>query len=152
MRYEFPMIPAASGSLWFFAILAVIILAILPLFGYMAYSSRHTEFVVSPDGLDIRGTFYGRMIPASSLVVGEARAIDLTIERDFRPRWRTNGIGMPGYQAGWFRLRNRGKALLFVTDRRHVVYLPTRDGYSVFLSIRDPDAFLRVLKETAGAL
>ena len=66
------------------------------------------------------------------------------------PRWKTNGVGLPGYQAGWFRLRRGGKALLFVTDRTRVVFVPTNEGYSVLLSVPDPDVFLRTLRAAAG--
>jgi hypothetical protein len=55
------------------------------------------------------------------------------------------GTGLPGYQAGWFRLRNGEKALVYLTDRRRAVYVPTTAGYDVLLSPEDPDGFLRAL-------
>ena len=38
------------------------------------------------------------------------------------------------------------RRLAYLTDRRRVVYLPTRDGYSILLSVREPQAFLDALK------
>ena len=71
--------------------------------------------------------------------------MDLTESREYQPRWRTFGTGLPGYRAGWFRLRNREKALLYVTDGSRVVYIPTRDNYSVLLSVAEPERFLQAL-------
>ena len=52
------------------------------------------------------------------------------------------GTGMPGYQAGWFRLQNGDKALVYMTDSRRAVYVPTTEGYAVLVSPADPDAFV----------
>ena len=60
--------------------------------------------------------------------------------------WRRMGTGLPGYQAGWFRLRNGEKALLYLTDRARAVYIPTTAGYSLLLSPADPDGFLSQLR------
>jgi hypothetical protein len=54
---------------------------------------------------------------------------------------------MPGYQAGWFSLVNKEKALLFVTDTSSIVYLPTNKGYSVMLSVTEPQEFINAAKE-----
>jgi hypothetical protein len=73
--------------------------------------------------------------------------VDLDADSTLRPVRRTNGIGLPGLSEGWFRLANGEKALMFVTDRDGVVYIPTRDGYSVLLSTVTPDEFLESLAE-----
>jgi len=66
---------------------------------------------------------------------------------------RTRGTGLPGYSAGWFRLRNGEKALCFLTDRSRLAYVPTRAGFSVLLSVllsvERPDAFLAALARLA---
>ncbi len=71
--------------------------------------------------------------------------MDLKQQREYAARWKTNGIGMPGYQAGWFRLRKKEKALLFVTNPRQVIYLPTGKGYSVLFSPEKPQECLQAL-------
>ena len=116
------------------------------LFGYILHSSRHATFEVSETGLRIRGDLYGRGVPARSLITSQATKIDLRYDRQHQPKWRNNGVAMPGYLSGWFRLRNGEKALLFVTDRQRVVYVPTRDRYSLLLSVQDPDRFLSALQ------
>ena len=37
-------------------------------------------------------------------------------------------------------------SLLFVTDPSRVVAIPTRDGYTLLLSVSDPGAFLQALR------
>ena len=128
--------------------LAILLLAVaIAAFAWFLSSSRRTRFELSSQGLRIRQTAYGRTIPAASLKAREARLLDLARDRDYQPRWRTNGLGLPDYQLGWFRLRNKTKALLFVTDRDRVVLLPTSEGYSVLMSVSEPERFLRTLQE-----
>ena len=56
------------------------------------------------------------------------------------------GTGLPGYQSGWFRLRNGERALLYLTDRTRAVYVPTTAGFSVLLSPAEPDRFIAALQ------
>lgn len=126
----------------------VVILAITVAIGAVAFATtgaRMSRFEVSSDGLRLRGDLYGRLIPLRELRIDQARRVRLDADSDLAPRRRTMGTGMPGYQAGWFRLKNGEKALLYLTDRSRAVYVPTTDGYSVLLSPADPDAFLRAL-------
>lgn len=61
------------------------------------------------------------------------------------------GTGLPGYRAGWFRLRNGEKALLYVTDGSRAVYIPTNRGYSLLLSSQNPERLVNRLREIAQA-
>jgi hypothetical protein len=79
----------------------------------------------------------------------EIRRIDLATSPELAPRLRTLGTGLPGYQAGWFRLRNGEKALLYLTDRGRAVYVPTTAGYSVLVSPENPDEFVAALRASA---
>ena len=72
--------------------------------------------------------------------------VNFALTPPLEPRLRTLGTGLPGYRAGWFRLRNGEKALLYLTDESRAVYVPTTAGYSVIVSPQDPDAFLAALK------
>jgi len=60
------------------------------------------------------------------------------------------GTGLPGYQAGWFRLRNGDRTLVYLTDRSKAVYVQTTDGYGVMLSPQEPDKFLAALNASVG--
>lgn len=147
--YEvFPIAPASGRAVWFgLVILAPVFLLLV----YLTLAPRLVKFEVSPEGLRIRGELYGRRIPGDKLVLGQAKSLDLNTDKTYRLRWRTNGIGLPGYKSGWFRLKNGEKSLAFVTDSSRVVYIPTTEGYSVLLSVERPQEFLNRLRQAVGA-
>ena len=140
---EFPIAAASARPLWMFLPILLIVGGVLSVALLGAYTSRAE---ISSQGLRLRGDFYGRLIPPGQLRVDEARPVDFELSPELRPRRRTLGTGLPGYQGGWFRLANGERALLYLTDRRRAVYVPTTAGYSVLLSPDDPTAFLAALK------
>ena len=143
MREVFPIVPApATTVLVSLALLLPVLLILL----YLLLAPRLVRFEVSPEGLHIRGELYGRRIPAGELMADQARPVDLRTDTARRLARRTNGVGLPGYRSGWFRLANGEKALVFVTDQSRVVYLPTRRGYAVLLSVERPEEFINRLR------
>jgi hypothetical protein len=139
--------PATSALSWLLFLLSVLVpLALAALIGYIAYSTRAVRFEVSDGGLRIRGDMFGRLIPRSSLRVEDAQILDLKKQTEHRPILRTFGVGLPGYGSGWFRLKDRGKGLLFLTDHTHAVYVPTTDGYALLISPADPEGLIAALK------
>ena len=142
----FPIAPAESRYLWFLIPVILILLGAMVLIGTSVRGAHSSSFEIRPDGLRLRGDVYGRLIPKAQLRVDLARRVDLTGEEELRPKWRRMGTGLPGYQAGWFRLRNGEKALLYLTDRTRTVYVPTTAGYGLLLSPADPDGFLSRLR------
>lgn len=145
MKETFAIVPASGLAVWVSVILVAILVVLIALFGWIIYSARNTAVHVEPEGLRISGTLYGRRIPLASLRLGEARQLNLGRDTDHQLKWRTNGIGLPGYKAGWFRLKNGEKALAFITDPHRVLYIPTDDGYSLLLSAQEPARILQSL-------
>jgi Bacterial PH domain len=145
----FPIIPGQVRVLWLALPILSIAVAGIGVFVYSLSAARTARFEVSSEGLRLRGDFYGRLIPARSLRLDIARAVDLRNEPTLEPVLRTAGTAISGYRAGWFRLRDGERALLYVTDPAHVAYVPTSDGYSVLLSVADPVAFLASLRRNA---
>lgn len=147
---SFAIVPSTSRGLWVFL---GIILLILVLAGMMLITtvrgSRVSRFELSNAGLRLRGDLYGRLLPANTLRGRAARIVDLASTPDLQPRWRTMGTAYPGYRAGWFRLRNGEKALVYLTETSRTVYVPTRNGYSVMLTPRQPERFLERLRAVA---
>lgn len=137
MKQVFPIVPAANSTFVTIAAILLFMLGLAAIFAWFAYSARNVHFEVSPQGIRISGAMYGRTIPASEIMPG-AKAVDLNEDRELALSMRTNGVGLPGYRAGWFRLRNGEKALAFVTDMRRVTYFRTKQGYSVLLSVEHP--------------
>ena len=77
---------------------------------------------------------YGTSVPIESIDVAGVKVVNLEDDPFFNPNFRTNGYGISGYQTGWFQLQNGEKALLFLSDRRRVIYIPTTFGYSLVIS------------------
>jgi hypothetical protein len=126
MTQTFPITPASGSAFWVIGPVTVLLLGLVALFSYFAYALKHVSVEVSPEGLRIRGDVYGRFVSAASLVPKEAKQLDLTLDSAHRPAVRTNGTGLPGYQAGWFRLGDGEKALVFLTDRKQCTSSPAK--------------------------
>jgi hypothetical protein len=146
MERVFGIIPASSGPYIFIWAISIILIAVIVLFIYIGHSSRNITYVVSDEGLHIKGGLYGRTIPMADIVAEEVRVMNLNTETEYNPKWRTNGIGLPGYAAGWFKLQNKEKALCFLTDRSSVVYIPTGKDYSVMLSALEAEELAGLLR------
>ena len=110
---------------------------ILALFGFLGIVILVPMYVVYQSAQDVQ----------RQLNLAAAKIVDLDETRELRPRWRTNGVGLPGYQAGWFKLADGEKALLFVTDPTAVLYIPTGEGYSLLMSVLDAPRFLASIKK-----
>jgi hypothetical protein len=151
MERVFGIIPASSGAITFIwiicLVIGVIIIGVVGLLASFGYQSRHATFTVSDEGLRISPGIYSRFIPKQQIDAAGVKVLNLNIDTDYKPKWRTNGAGLPGYSAGWFKLQNKEKALLFVTDRSNVVYIPTTENYSVLLSVKDADEFAELLQQ-----
>jgi Bacterial PH domain len=149
MVETFPMVPATGRAYALSIPIALVALIVVGLAVYLSWSPRHVQFEVSPGKLRIRGDIYGRTIPLADLELANARIVDLGQEPEFRPARRTNGTGLPGYSAGWFKLAGGAKALLFLTERSHVTVIPNSRGWLLLLSVADGPRFLDALRNAA---
>lgn len=143
---EFPIAPGGLKPLWILVPVVLVMAGVLTVLTVSVLGSRTSRFVLSPEGLRLQGDLYGRFIPAGQLRPEMALRIDAATSAELRPTRRTMGTGMPGYRAGWFRLANGERALLYLTDASKAVYVPTTDGYGVLVSPADPDGFLAALQ------
>lgn len=150
MNQTFHMMPAGNGPMIIFALLALVLGVIIAGSGWIAYASRHTAFHVSAAGLTIKGGPYGRTIPLAALDTARAKVIRFDTSPELAPRGRSNGIGIPGYVSGWFKLANGEKALLFMTRRTSLVHVPTNQGYSVIVSVDSAETFIDALRQVAA--
>lgn len=146
MRQVFPITPSTSGWQWVFLVLLIALLGWLV---FILISPNKGSVELENQSLRLRVPIYGRSILITDLNVPESRVVDLSVEKNLGLKWRTNGIGMPRYLVGWFRLNDGQKALAAVTDPHRVVYIPTRDGYSLLVSVTNPEGLLGALKTSA---
>ncbi|MBN1161727.1 MAG: hypothetical protein JXA17_07270 [Dehalococcoidales bacterium] len=128
------------------AITLVVTLGLLILFVFIGYQATHAVFTLNDRGLKLGPGLYGRFIPREKITTAGVKVLDLKLEKGYQPLWRMNGAGLPGYGAGWFKLRNKKKALLFLTNYSSVVYIPTTDKYSVMLSVREADEMADLIR------
>lgn len=143
----FEMAPAPLRAFVFIGLVAALLVGLLGVFAYFAYAGQASRVEVMPDGLRLRTAFYGRTLSAAALRTAEARVVDLAAEPSLAPVVRTNGLGLPGFLSGWFRLRDGRRALVCVTDRSRVVVVPTTEGYVLLFSAARPAALLRALED-----
>ena len=127
--------------------IGIIIIPLLLIMGVIVYSALNTRFEINSEGLYIKGAIFGRFIPKESIMVENTRILNLNVESELKPVRRTWGTSLPGYSEGWFKLANGERALLFVSDRVNIVYIPTREGYSVLLSTVNHEEFLESLNK-----
>ena len=149
MTETFELAPIPTIAHYFFVGLLALLGAIFVLFGWLYLRTKSTSVVVDGDNLRIDAAIYGRTIPLADLRIDQARVVDLRTDRSLAPTLRTNGLGLPGYQLGWFRLRSGERALLALVRGSPAVYLPTTKGYSLLLSPNDPHRFLETVREKA---
>ena len=146
METVYGIAPAGVRPFYILVPVFVLLAAVLILLAVAGHASRHARFVVTETGLDLRGDIYGKEVPWNALRMSEARLTDLNRETALRPRSRRLGTGLPGYAAGWFRLNNGERALVYLTRANPVVYVPTNLGYSLLLSPQNPESLLAALR------
>ena len=121
---------------------AVILFAVSGLLGYFLYGGLRGTAIVGTDAVRLNVPVYGRSIPRASIDTAGVRVINFGSSPHLRPRLRTNGLSVPGYHVGRFRLRNGSRAFATLTAMdRDVVYVPLLDGTAVLLSVEDPKGF-----------
>jgi len=154
MVETFEIVPATGKGpllLWPIAVLVLLVGLVVPLLLRSSlHASRNARFDLSSEGLRLHGEVLWRSwVPAAELRGHAARVVDLDTETTLALAARTAGTGLPGYAAGWHRLNDGQKALVYVTRRQGVVYVPTTSGFSVLLSVTEPERMVARLREIA---
>jgi hypothetical protein len=99
--------------------------------------------------LKVAAGMHNRRVATADLDLAGARIVDLREHKALRPLFKSFGTSLPGYHAGHFRLRDRGRAFVLVTDPTRVLVLPERSGRRLLLSLRHPQALLDALSAHA---
>lgn len=126
-------------------------LAVIVLMGIglgWAFFRRRVE--LAGNVLDVRSTLYRRRTPVADLLLDQAEVVDLSRDRRYGIRFKTNGYSMPGFYSGHFRLRGGGKGFALVTDRARTLVIPVRGGSTLLLSLERPQALLEALRKVAA--
>lgn len=124
---------------------AGLLLATIGFFSWIYWQANTAGMSVSAKTLDIKVPLYSQSIALSHLQLQHARQINLQDKETPSLSWRTNGVGLPGYSLGWFRLESGNKAFAAISDSHNVVMLPTDLGYTLLVSTADAPSFLAAL-------
>lgn len=136
---------AARHEPWAWLAAIVIVLA----GAFIVWSVRRRRVVLDGETLIVEAAMHTARVPVADLDVAAARIVDLTGHATLRPGMKTFGTAMPGFHAGHFRLRDRSRAFLMVTERTKVLALPQRSGRMLLLSLERPQALLDALQAMA---
>lgn len=146
MAQTFSIAPAGAGPMVLFTLIALVLAGVGIGVGRSVLASRGAKFEVSARGLALQGDWWGREIPRAAIRADEVRIANLGEERDLQPVSRRFGTGLPGYAGGWFRLRNGQRALVYLTNQRRVVVVPTQLDYVVLVSPANPEGLVAALQ------
>jgi hypothetical protein len=111
----------------------------------MLLSGSRYRLTLGDDQLDISSVFYNTRIALSDIDGAEVRVVNMN-EENFGITRRTNGIGLPGLQVGWFS-GNGKKYKLYVSDRSKVLVIPTKNDYDILFSSVDADLIAQEIRE-----
>lgn len=129
-------------------VIAAVLLPMVIAFSWMFYKVNDAKLIVTKDSISVDVPFYRFSLPIAELDVAGIRQLNWSVGADtaFKPDLRVNGVGMPGFQLGWFSLVGQSKAFVAVTEVDHVVLIPTAKGYPILLSLEQPEALLSHFK------
>jgi len=133
------------------AIIGAELLLMSAIWALLDRAMRRHRLALSGDSLEVKTSFYSRIVPFSELRLDQARVVDLHERTEFKPWVKTNGYSVPGFHSGHFRLRNREKAFVAIVGERRALWLPTARNAGLLLQPQQPDALLNRLRELATA-
>ncbi|EHJ48584.1 hypothetical protein DFW101_2580 [Solidesulfovibrio carbinoliphilus subsp. oakridgensis] len=145
----FAMAASSIRTGWLTALFGGMLVLWVGFFLFLSFTiqrAAQAEIALRNGTLVVKGGLYGREIPLADVDADAAVRLDLGQAGPKSLKWRTNGLGLPGLAAGWYRLSDGEKALVFVTDKGRAVYVPTRQGFAVVVSPDDPARFLDALR------
>jgi membrane protein YdbS with pleckstrin-like domain len=128
-----PAAPLLASGLFVLVVSAIVTL-------WIVRTMRRIAVTLDDDALTVAAGVATRRFPLATLRANGVRTVDLAAHPELKPWLRTWGIGLPGLASGWFRLRNKGKALCVLTGRERVTVLKADDGTWVLLSLADTAA------------
>lgn len=127
-------------------------LALIPVtlvIALLSWSLRRRHVLLEGRQLRIAAALYSATVAVDQLDLEAARIVDLREASELVPWWKTFGGTAPGLRAGHFRLRNRSRAFVLLTDTQRVLALPERGGRTLLLSLERPQALLDALRDVA---
>lgn len=137
-----------AGLVRFLPVLGIVFLLLC----FLLLAMKRRSVALAGGVLDVRAALYRERTPAAAMDLARARIVDLADHTELRPFIKTNGMSVPGFNAGHFRLRGKlNKAFCLITDRHRVLWLPLGNGKDhLLLSLERPQALLDALQAAVG--
>lgn len=105
--------------------------------------------VVDDHTVSLTGILYHAQVPTSQIEVEHVRRVDLTRESVFTPKLRTNGLDLFGqYREGHHTLKNGRKAMVVLSKKEPVLYIPFAGDRALLFSPDDPQGLLDALQRS----
>ena len=120
------------------------------LYLFLAWRIRCAGVALNDKAIGIDAGLGNRLVALQRLSPRGLREIDLTRHPELRPLLRTWGIGLPGFNGGWYRLRDGRKAFCLLTDRTRVSMLEDETGLVYLLSLENPAPLRQALARAQG--
>ena len=117
------------------------------LFAWFLLQQGRSTLVLDEDSLALNVPWYGRTVVLSDVRIDQARVLEPG-EDEWSLRWRTNGIGLPQYQVGWFKTKG-GHKVLAARTQGSTVLIPTTKGFDLLVSLTDAEGFLEILRQSS---
>jgi hypothetical protein len=112
----------------------------------IVYYMKNTSIIITDKYLAIKSLFYSKTIPLEKINVNGLKQLNLHNDKEYDPKIRVNGIGLPNYYVGWMKLNNGNKSLVYLSDRTNVALIPT-DDYDILFSTDDFDGIKEKLNK-----
>lgn len=108
---------------------------------------RRSRIEITHSNLIISVAWYTDTIPWSQIDWSQSGPLDFAKTPSKKPRWRRNGIGAPGYSAGWFSLNDGRRAFLAVTNKQSPLLLLVTPDHDIIVSLDHRDQVWQQLQQ-----
>lgn len=142
---DFSMTKPAFGSYMGTFTVLIFVTVLCAFIVIIIATSAKSTLSIDEGTLKIHSLLYKTDLSLSHIDKENVRVINM-YDENLKITVRTNGIGLPHAQIGWFR-GSGGKYKLYVTDRTSVLYLPTTEGYTILFSSKDAEQIVKLIKE-----
>lgn len=107
---------------------------------------RRRRVSLAGETLTVAAGLNTHRIASDELELATARILDLREHREYKPMLKVFGTRLPGLSTGHFRLRDRSRAFVLLTDPAKVLMMNERSGRRLLLSLERPQALLDALQ------
>lgn len=122
----------------------ILIVALIPFIAISWSALARRSLEINCSEVIVKAAFYTARIKRSDIKT-DIQVLNLDNQSSIDIVTRVNGIGLPGYQVGWFSLKN-GRAAFSSVTSKDVLYIPTTKNFDLILSLPDAQSALDRLK------